>query len=170
MLRMKRILLIVLVASIARADSLLVRTFAGTGAVGSSDGPRQTATFKGPYGLAFDSAGNLYVCDIENHAIRRIDASGNVTTIARDVGGPVGIAIDSHGNAFITDNPDSCIRKIAPDGMVSTFAGQLGVAGYADGTGTAARFKFPHEIAIDSSDNLYVADVANRSEERRVGK
>jgi sugar lactone lactonase YvrE len=161
MLRMKRILLIVLVASIARADSLLVRTFAGTGAVGSSDGPRQTATFKGPNGLAFDSAGNLYVCDIENHAIRRIDASGNVTTIARDVGGPVGIAIDSHGNAFITDNPDSCIRKIAPDGMVSTFAGQLGVAGYADGTGTAARFKFPHEIAIDSSDNLYVADVAN---------
>ncbi|PKV50334.1 NHL repeat-containing protein [Aquimarina sp. MAR_2010_214] len=68
-------------------------------------------------------------------------------------------AVDSHGNLFITDATNNRIRKITPAGVVTTFAG--GSQGYADGTGSNAKFNYPYGVAIDASDNLYVVDYNN---------
>ncbi|GAB3915484.1 phosphodiester glycosidase family protein [Mucilaginibacter boryungensis] len=73
---------------------------------------------------------------------------------------PEGLAFDSNGNMFVADCGNNLIRKITPAGVVSTFAGST-TAGLVDGTGTAARFDSPIRIAIDGSNNIYVADRDN---------
>jgi sugar lactone lactonase YvrE len=73
---------------------------------------------------------------------------------------PLGVAVDSSGNAYVADGLNNLIRKITPAGVVSTFAGS-GSRGSTNGTGTAASFAFPTDIALDSSGNFYVADTGN---------
>jgi sugar lactone lactonase YvrE len=73
---------------------------------------------------------------------------------------PQGIAVDSSGNVYVADSNNYRIRKITPNGTVTTLAGS-GDSGYADGIGTAARFKRPGGVAVDSSSNVYVADSFN---------
>jgi sugar lactone lactonase YvrE len=71
------------------------------------------------------------------------------------------VAIDSNGNVFVADSGNHVIRRIsASTGAVSTWAGS-GVAGYANGIGTAAQFNGPRALAIDTAGNLYVADTGN---------
>jgi len=86
------------------------------------------------------------------------DADG--TGDAARFNGPTGIVVDSQGNVFIADSRNNLIRKITPEGVVSTFAGST--QGYQDGTGSAAQFYWPYKLAIDTQDNLYVAESANR--------
>lgn len=75
---------------------------------------------------------------------------------------PSGIAFDSGGNMFIADRENNCIRKITTGGTVSVFAGSTSaVAGFTNATGTAARFDAPMRLAIDVSDNIFVADRDN---------
>ena len=74
---------------------------------------------------------------------------------------PEGLATDSASNIYVTDGFNHAIRRITPAGVVTTFAGMMGQAGSSDGTGSAARFYFPKGAAIDSADNLYVADSFN---------
>lgn len=83
--------------------------------------------------------------------------SGNGFRTDATFKGPRDAAVDSHGNVFVVDG--DAIRKITPDGGVSTIAG--GTSGYVDGQGITARFATPLGIAIDSNDNLYIADSAN---------
>ena len=71
------------------------------------------------------------------------------------------LAIDPAGNVFATDGSDSTIVKITPQGVVTTLAGMAGIAGGADGIGTAASFNYPFGIAIDDAGNLYVTDSGN---------
>ena len=155
----------------------VVTTFAGTaGVIGGSDGTGAAASFNSPAGIATDSVGNLYVADAANETIRKITPSRVVTTLAGAVGvigsvdgigaeasfdDPAGIAIDSGGNLYVADATNETIRKITPGGVVTTLAGTAGVAGSADGTGTAASFNRPVGIAIDSEGNVYVVDGAN---------
>jgi len=141
----------------------MVSTIAGTSG-GYADGPGTTvAKFNMPRGVTVDSSGTVYVTDTGNNRVCRITPTGLVQTITNYSNGityrPDGIAIDSNGNLYVADDANNIICKITPTGVVSTIAGSS--AGYADGQGTNASFLNPRGIAVDSSDNLYVADVLN---------
>ena len=173
------IVLAVLAASNVRAQSTYepytFSTFAGL-PPGSADGTGSAARFNNPGGVALDSAGNTYVADTVNSTIRKITPAGVVTTFAGLAGSPgsangtgsaarfnspVAVAIDSVGNIFVADTNNSTIRKITPAAKVTTFAGSAGLFGSADGTGSTARFNFPTGLAVDSANNIYVADTNN---------
>ncbi len=158
------------------SPSGIVSTFAGSGSNGSSDGTSSSASFDGVRGIAIDSIGNLYVADMYNHKIRKINPSGVVSTLAgsglagsSDVAGasasftnPTGVAVDGSGNVYVSDQGNHKIRKVSPTGIVSTLAGS-GLAGNSDGEGAEASFNMPTGLTIDASGNLYVADAYNNN-------
>jgi sugar lactone lactonase YvrE len=126
--------------------------------------------------MAVIAAGAMYVSDTANATIRLVGADGAVSTFAGSTGArgnldgpgtlatfssPQGLALDGSGNLYVADATNHTVRKITPQGEVSTLAGAAGMAGYADGTGTAARFNYPSGLAVDSAGNVYVADQAN---------
>jgi len=76
---------------------------------------------------------------------------------------PQNLATDSAGNVFVADTYNSTIRKITPAGVVTTIAGTPKLIGSTDGTGSAALFYYPSSVAVDSSDNVYVADTGNNT-------
>ncbi len=153
-----------------------VTTLAGTaGMPGTSDAAGLAAKFYLPRAVAVDTAGNVYVADTGNHAIRKIAATTrNVTTVAgtAGVGGsaegagaaagfdfPAGIAALGDGTLFVADSRNNAVRKITPAGVVTTFAGVA--PGVVDGSGAAARFREPRALACDAAGNVYVADTLN---------
>ena len=152
-------------------------TFAGqVRSSGTNDGAGGAARFNLPHGVAVDSAGNVYVAEDGNHAIRRITPDGVVSTFAGLAGTsgtndglgsvarffrPWGVAVESGNNVYVADAGNHTIRKITPDGTVSTLAGSAGQPGSADGPTSAARFYLPSSLAVDSSGNVYVADTEN---------
>ena len=140
---------------------------------GDVDGTGSGARFNMPTGVAVDSAGNVYVGDCYNDTIRKLTPDGVVTTLAglartcdsADGTGsaarfcqPDGVAMDGAGNLYVADKYNFTIRKVTPGGVVTTLAGLAGSRGYADGTGSAARFNYPEGVAVDSAGNVYVAD------------
>ena len=152
----------------------IVSTYAGTGSIGSTDGFASVSQFNYPTVVEFDNANNLIVVDRSNHKIRKITQTGIVSTIAGTgtVGSldgaaltatfryPDGAIVDSNGNIFITDQSNHKIRKLDASSTVSTIAGS-GTLGYLDGTGLGTRFYYPAAMAIDSNDNLFIADYSN---------
>lgn len=163
-----------------------VTTLAGlAGRFGTDDGTGAAARFRSPAGLAVDRAGNVFVADTSNQTIRKITAAGEVTTAAGipGMGGsldgttatasfrrPSAIAVDRAGNLFVVDHDNETIREIAIDGKVTTVAGTPGDLGHADGVGPAAQFAFPSGIAVDDAGALYVADNANNTIRKIVGR
>ena len=73
---------------------------------------------------------------------------------------PYGVAVDASGNVFVGDTYDHSIRKVTPAGVVTTLAGSTTI-GSADGTGSAASFRYPAGVAVDGTGNVYVADSRN---------
>ena len=153
--------------------------FAGKhGVSGSDDGTGDAARFLNPEGIALDPAtGTLYVADTGNHTIRKITLAGEVTTFAGSPGvsgaangtgmaarfaSPRGVAVDGIGNVYVADTFNYTIRKITPGGVVTTLAGSAGNSGFADGTGTAARFHDPWGITVDGNGQIFVADRGNQ--------
>ena len=150
-----------------------VTTIAGNGEAGFADGNGTEAQFFYPACVATDASNNIYVADAGNHKIRKIDTSGNVTTVAGNGEGgfadgnaataqfyyPYGVAVDKYGIIYVADYFNNRIRKITPTGSVSTIAG--GVEGYADGYYTNAKFKNPIRVIVDTEQNLYVTDSGN---------
>lgn len=148
----------------------VVTTYAGQSTSGHVNGSAPDARFNAPVALA-KRGDYVYVADMSNHRIRRIDANGAVTTWVGDgtatntagngtsasIHEPAGLVFDSTGNLFVASYRGNRILKITPDGDVSLFAGN-GAIGYLDGTGTAASFHYPIGLCMDASDNLYVAD------------
>lgn len=155
-----------------------VTTLAGS-AEGFADGSGAAARFHTPSGIARDAAGNLYVADTGNHAIRKISPQGVVSTLAGDgtagyrdgpaglarFDGPIGVAVDGGGNVFVADTYNDRIRVIRPGGTVATLAGG-DRPGYRDGPGAEARFDTPCGIALDAAGNLWIADTRNRAVRR----
>ncbi len=159
----------------------VVSTLAGSAFVsgGNADGVGSAARFNRPSGLALSSAGLLYVADSSNHTIRKVTPAGAVTTTAGSMGSadgvgraagfsfPAGVAVDSTGVVYVADSANHTLRRITPLGVVTTLAGQAGAFGSADGVGSAARFRTPIGLAVDSTGTLFVADRDNNTIRRR---
>lgn len=151
----------------------VVSTLAGS-TEGYVNGNGSSAQFDAPFAVVANDDGSiLYVADTYNSVIRKITASGDVTTYAGSTYGyadgsasvakfnnPQGITLDTYGNLYISDTYNSRIRKVTSAGVVSTLAGSS--YGYADGTGASARFYGPNGIAVDQFGVVYVADTYNQ--------
>jgi len=135
------------------------------------------APLAAPAQIAYDAAGNLYIADLNDHVIRKINLAGIVTTVAgtgeqgfagdggpatsAQLDSPAGVAVDAAGNIYIADTHNQRIREVR-NGTISTIAG-TGVAGFSGDGGTAASAQLsnPTALALDSSGNLYIADTDN---------
>ena len=167
---------------IRKVDSTgTITTITGTGEVGFSGdgGPAVEAELRSPRGVAVDSAGNVYIADVSDRRIRKVDSTGTITTIAgtgevgfsgdggpaveAELRSPRGVAVDSAGNVYIADSIDHRIRKVDSTGTITTIAGtgEFGFSGDG-GLAAAARLSFPYGVAVDSVGNLYIADTLNR--------
>jgi trimeric autotransporter adhesin len=155
----------------------VITTVAGNGLQGFSgdNGPAASAQLNSPYGVAVDSAGNLYIADTQNQRIRKV-ANGAIATIAgtgtqgfsgdngpainAQLNLPNGVAVDSAGNLYIADGA-SRIRKVA-GGVIATVSGD-GLVGFSGdgGPATSAELSGPDGVAVDSAANLYIADSNN---------
>jgi sugar lactone lactonase YvrE len=155
-----------------------VETLAGS-AEGFADGTGTAARFHTPSSLAIDAAGNVYVADTGNHAIRKVTPGGVVSTLAgdgsagfRDGAGaqarfhaPMGVAVDDAGRVYVADTWNDRIRVIEADGRVRTLAGG-GQPGFADGAGEVALFDTPSALALAHDGSLWVADTGNAAVRR----
>ncbi|HEX4265037.1 MAG TPA: hypothetical protein VH597_11915 [Verrucomicrobiae bacterium] len=164
----------------------VVTTLAGSAnQFGSKDASNSVARFNRPYGLAVDSAGNIFVADSGNYTIREIMPIGTnwvVTTIAGTAGqtgnydgtngtirfgafvnGPRSLALDNSGDLIVADVGNSTIRKLTPSGtnwIASTLAGN-GFIGTANGTNGSAQFYNPYGVVLDNAGDIYVTDGDN---------
>ncbi|HLH17156.1 MAG TPA: protease pro-enzyme activation domain-containing protein [Bryobacteraceae bacterium] len=161
-----------------------ITTVAGTGALiggySGDGGPATSAKLNAPYGLAADSAGNLYIADHYNNRIRKVDSSGIISTVAGTgsccysgdggpatkalLGEPSGVALDAQGNLLIADNFSYRVRRVSADGTITSIAGS-GLPGYTGdgGPANAATFRLPVAIAVDAAGNMVVADQTNNA-------
>ncbi|MFE6665748.1 RICIN domain-containing protein [Streptomyces sp. NPDC057697] len=157
-----------------------ISTVAGTGSgtFGGDGGPAASAQLKNPYGVAVDSAGNLYIADSENYRVRKVTPDGKISTIvgsgtsttsgdgglatAARLNRPTGVAVGSDGVIYIADSGGHRIRRITPDGKISTVAG-TGSANFGGdgGPATSAQLKNPYGVTVDDEGNLYIADRGN---------
>jgi sugar lactone lactonase YvrE len=167
----------------------VITTVAGSGpsGLGSLDaggyegdgGPATQARLFSPFGVYVDGVGNLYIADLGNHRVRKVDTRGIITTVAgtdsagfAGDGGPAtqarllaprGVYVDKAGNLYIGDQGNNRVRKVTPDGMISTIAGS-GKTGFSGdgGPATQASLTNPRGICVDEAGNLYIADSGNQ--------
>jgi sugar lactone lactonase YvrE len=153
---------------------------------GGDGGPATAAKLNNPWGIAFDSLGNLHIADYYNHRIRKVDrrtgiistvagtgiagsgGDGQLATAAR-ISNPCTIAFDRAGNLYIGQQQTSRVRKVdVSTRIISTVAG-LGGQGEGGDGGPAvnARLSSPTGVAVDSAANLYIAEY-NNARVRRV--
>jgi uncharacterized protein (TIGR03437 family) len=157
-----------------------ITTVAGTGVRGyyGDGGPAKQAHLNAPLGVFVDGAGNLYIADSGNHAIRKVNPAGIISTIAgsgaRGYGGdngpailawfyaPSSVAADSAGNVFVADTFNHRVRRVSAEGVVTTIAGD-GAPGFTGDGGAAesARLRSPASLGIDLGGRIYVADLDN---------
>jgi sugar lactone lactonase YvrE len=144
---------------------------------GAINGPLLEARFSDPADVALTADGRLVVADSSNRLIRQITPAGEVTTLAGRAGirgsadgpaesagfnQPTGVTVGPDGAVFVADCSSHTIRRISPEGTVTTLAGLALSPGRQDGTGQAARFYYPVDLACDGDGNLYVADSGNK--------
>ena len=155
----------------------IITNFAGGGNETTDDIVATQARLSSPSDIAFDQNGNMYIANLNNHTIRKIDTTGTITTIAGNgqfgstgdggpasqaqLNRPTGLACDKLGNLYIADTGNKRIRKIDTAGNISTIAGG-GTAGFPtyghNGAATDAQLINPTDVAIDTTGNLYIAD------------
>ncbi len=164
----------------------IISTVAGFGTPGySGDGGSALQAGMQPYSIALGPNGSIYFTDCgmpviggRSYRVRMVAANGIVSTVAGNAtfvdsgdGGPAtaaglsfpdGVAVDSAGNVYIALNASNRIRKVSPDGTITPYAGN-GNRGFSGDGGPAAQAMLyaPRGLAVDSANNLYVADTAN---------
>ena len=157
----------------------VISTVAGAGRLAGLRGEGATATAAAlwdPYGVAVDSAGNVYIADTWSHRIRKVDADGIISTFAGtqmlgdrgDFGpaieaqlhSPRDATVDTAGNVYIADSRNHRIRKVGADGIIYTFAGGGIPDDYVGDGGQAvdAQLGFPTGVTVDEDGNVYIAD------------
>ncbi|HTB32456.1 MAG TPA: T9SS type A sorting domain-containing protein [Bacteroidia bacterium] len=160
----------------------VISTLAGIGVNGYSGdgGPSTAAELCGPMGIFADASHNVYMADIGNGRIRKIDTSGIISSIAGNGaygfsgdGGsalnaefedPAGICGDKSGNIYVADEFNNRVRKISKSGIISTVAGSAS-RGYSGdgGPATGAELYYPSSVAVDDSNNIFIADESNNA-------
>ncbi len=170
---------------IRKVSNGTITTVAGNGKVAFSGdgGPATSASLEGPYSVALDAAGNIFMADNGNNRIREV-SNGIITTVAGSGpscsptscgsfsgdGGPAtsatlsqpnGVTVDAAGNIYIADTYNNRIRKVT-NGIVTTVAGD-GIQGFSGDGGSAigASLNKPYGVAVNASGNLYIADTGN---------
>ena len=140
----------------------MVKTLAGSGRPGASDGVADGASFDTPTGLAIDARGTVYVADTGNGIVRTVDFSGRATTPAWAHGDgfvrPLGVAVAGDGELYVADEGGRIVG-IRPDATIRPLAG-AGV-GFRDGDGGTAQFRRPSGVAVLRPGHLAVADAGN---------
>ncbi len=154
----------------------IISTFAGNGSGGYSGdgGPATAAGLWGGTSL-FVAGGNLYLCDVNTHRIRKVNSSRIISTIAGTgtssysgdggaataayLNNPRGVVVDASGNVYISDQNNSRVRKIDTSGVITTLAG-TGTSGHTGdgGPATAAQIEKPAGLAIDGNGDLLMGD------------
>lgn len=166
----------------------IITTVAGNGAgtYSGDGGPATQASLNSPTGVCTDAAGNLYIADVGNFRIRKVDTSGIITTVAGNGveaysgdGGPatqasmyipIRCVVDAAGNLYVTDQSGQRIRMINTAGIISTFAGtganagphSLGSYSGDGGQATAANLNNPTAITVDPAGNIIFSDQYNQ--------
>ena len=154
-----------------------IAAVAGIGESGFSGdgGPATAARLAWPAGLAFDSAGNLYIADEQNNRIRQVTPGGVIQTAAGNgiaqfagdggpataasLGLPDGVAVDASGNLYIADTASHRIRKVTTGGTIQTIAGSDPYGSSGDGGPAAlAQLINPRSLAFDQAGNLLLTD------------
>lgn len=159
----------------------VVSTFAGTGKKGfaGDGGPADQAQLSNPFAVTRGPDGMIYLCDVDNHRVRRIDGKGIITTYAGNGnkaytgdGGPATaaalnqpyeLAWDKNQNLYFVEIGNHVVRRVdAKSGVITTIAG-TGKAGFGGdgGPATKAQLSQPHSLAFDADENLYICDIAN---------
>ncbi len=163
-----------------------ITTVAGKSSCGySGDGGLATnALLCNPWGLALDTAGNLYIADSGNNLVRKVAAGGTITTVAgtrtagysgdgglatlAQLSSPTGVAVSAGGTVYIADYLNNRIRAVTPTGMITTVAGGGTVVPGDGGPATAAQLAYPAGVWVDAAGNLYIAET-NSGLIRQVG-
>ncbi len=161
------------------SSSGIITTIAGTSSVGFSGdgGPATAAQLDSAADLCFDASGNLYISDVFNNRIRKVNSSGVISTIAGSTSGfsgdggpataaklcsPDGLCFDAGGNLYVSDKNNRRIRKIDVAGVITTIVGTGGGSCSGDGgPATAAEVYQPSHIRMDDLGNLFIADYGN---------
>jgi DNA-binding beta-propeller fold protein YncE len=165
----------------AVASAAQIETIAGTGQTsdGGSGGAALKTNIGNPFGVEVGPDGALYITEVTNHRVRRLDfKTRQLTTVAGNGqkgysgdGGPATeaslnepyeVRFDGQGNMYFVEMQNHLIRKVDAQGRISTVAG-TGKPGYGGdgGPALAAQFRQPHSIALDGRGGLYVADIGN---------
>jgi len=152
---------------VRKVSNGVISTVAGDGTHGFSgdNGAAVSAELAFPFGVAVDSAGNLYIADTANNRVRKV-SNGVITTFAGGASAvqldePEGVAVDPAGNVYIADTGNNRVRKVS-NGVISTVAGS-GTSGYSGdgGPASSAALADPTGVVVDAADNLYIADEGN---------
>ncbi len=157
-----------------------ITTFAGTGLPGSAGdgGPATSAMLNVPFGLVFDSSGNLLIAEFRNHRVRKVTPAGTISTVAGSgapgyggdggqaaaarLNNPTGVGVDQSGNILIADYGNSRIRMVTPTGIISTVAGNGQSPSSGDNGLATSAGMLPIDVSGAGSDVFYVADTNGR--------
>jgi sugar lactone lactonase YvrE len=150
---------------------------AGTGTGGvPTPGPATSSDLYAPSGVAVDSAGNLYIADLNNNLVEKVTSGGVLSIVAgsgnvgRPTPGPAtasalyypfSVAIDSAGNLYIADSSNDVVEKVTSGGVLSIVAGTGTGGAPTPGLATSSDLSDPQGVAVDSAGNLYIADANN---------